>query len=138
MPGLGHSNELIARDEGLHTDFACLMYHHLVQKLSKETLHNMISEAVEIECEFVVSALPVDLIGINNRTMTTYIQFVADRLLAELGVPKLYNVKNPFSFMENISLEGKSNFFEKRVSEYQKYGVMAKRDDMKFTLDADF
>lgn len=138
MPGLGHSNELISRDEGLHTDFACLMYSHLKNKLSESIIHQIVSEAVKIECDFVSEALPVDLIGINSQTMATYIRFVADRLLNELGASKLYNDENPFDFMENISLESKSNFFEKRVSEYQKYGVMANREDMKFTLDADF
>jgi len=138
MMGLGHSNELIARDEGLHTDFACLMYHHLVNKLDNDKILQIVTQAVDIECEFVNEALPIDLIGINRDTMTVYIKFVADRLLNDLGVIKHYKVENPFPFMENISLEGKSNFFEKRVSEYQKYGVMSKRDDMKFTLDADF
>ena len=138
MPGLGHSNEFISRDEGLHTEFACLMYSHLNNKLTESEIHQIVSEAVDIECEFISEALPVDLIGINSRLMTIYIQFVADRLLCELGVSKLYGTENPFDFMENISLESKSNFFEKRVSEYQKYGVMSNRDEMKFTLDADF
>jgi len=138
MPGLSHSNELISRDEGLHTDFACLMYSHLRNKLPEAIIHEIVSEAVDLECEFVSEALSVDLIGINSDSMSTYIQFVADRLLTELGVNRLYFVSNPFDFMEAISLESKSNFFEKRVSEYQKYGVMSNRDDMKFTLDADF
>ena len=138
MPGLGHSNELISRDEGLHCDFSCLMYHHLRNKVPNDRIKEIVFEAVDIECEFITEALSSDLIGINSRTMATYIQFVADRLLVELGATKLYNVDNPFPFMENISLEGKANFFEKRVSEYQKYGVMARRDDMKFTMDADF
>lgn len=138
MPGLGHSNELISRDEGLHTDFACLMYSHLKHKLTELTIHQIVGEAVDIEIDFINDALSVDLIGINSQTMATYIRFVADRLLTELGVSKLYNAENPFDFMENISLEGKSNFFEKRVSEYQKSGVMSNRCDMKFTLDADF
>jgi len=138
MPGLGHSNELIARDEGLHTDFACLMYSLLKTKIPENQVKDIVGQAVWLECDFVTDALPVRLIGMNDKLMRQYVEFVADRLLVELGCTKLYNVENPFSFMENISLEGKSNFFEKRVSEYQKPGVMAKRSDMTFTLDADF
>merc|ERR1712154_590860 len=138
MPGLTFSNELISRDEGLHTDFACLMYSHLKNKLTEERVLKIVCEAVEIETEFLTDALPVSLIGMNCGLMTRYIQFVADRLLKELGCPKRWNVENPFDFMDNISLEGKTNFFEKRVGEYQKAGVMSKPEDMKFTLDADF
>lgn len=138
MPGLTFSNELISRDEGLHTDFACLMFKYLVQKPSKERVIEIIREAVLIEQEFLTKALPVDLLGMNCDLMSQYIEFVADRLLLELGIDKIYNTKNPFSFMEFISLEGKTNFFEKKVGEYQKWGVMANRLDNVFTLDADF
>ncbi|XP_054739635.1 ribonucleoside-diphosphate reductase subunit M2 [Anastrepha obliqua] len=138
MPGLTFSNELISRDEGLHCDFACLMFHHLVQKPSKERIVEIIAEAVKIEQEFLTDALPVNLIGMNCSLMSDYIEFVADRLLVELGVNKIYNSQNPFSFMELISLDGKTNFFEKKVGEYQKLGVTAKRMDHAFTLDADF
>jgi len=138
MPGLTFSNELISRDEGLHTDFACLMFHHLKNKPSEERIVGIISEAVEIEIEFLTEALPVKLIGMNCDLMSTYIKFVADRLLHELSCKKIYNVENPFDFMENISLDGKTNFFEKRVGDYQKAGVMSTREDNKFTLDADF
>jgi ribonucleoside-diphosphate reductase subunit M2 len=138
MPGLTFSNELISRDEGLHTDFACLMFHHLNHKPSEERIKEIVCEAVEIETEFLTEALPVNLIGMNCDLMTIYIQYVADRLLVELGCSKVYKVENPFDFMENISLDGKTNFFEKRVGEYQKAGVMSNKEDMKFTLDADF
>jgi ribonucleoside-diphosphate reductase subunit M2 len=138
MPGLTFSNELISRDEGLHCDFACLMFKHLVQKPPKERIIEIIAEAVKIEQEFLTQALPVDMLGMNCDLMSQYIEFVADRLLGELGVDKVYNTKNPFSFMEFISLEGKTNFFEKKVGEYQKYGVMSSRKDHVFTLDADF
>ena len=138
MPGLTFSNELISRDEGLHTDFACLMFRHLVNKPTEKRIKEIVCEAVKIETEFLTEALPVRLIGMNCQLMTLYIQFVADRLLIELECSKVYNVENPFDFMENISLDGKTNFFEKRVAEYQKAGVMSKNDDKKFTLDADF
>lgn len=138
MPGLTFSNELISRDEGLHCDFACLMFQHLVQRPSKERIVSIISEAVKIEQEFLTEALPVNLIGMNCKLMSEYIEFVADRLLTELGVGKIYNTKNPFTFMELISLDGKTNFFEKKVGEYQKWGVTANRLDNVFTLDADF
>ena len=141
MPGLSFSNELISRDEGLHCDFACLIYNnHVKNKLPKETIMKMISDAVEIEKEFVTDALPVGLIGMNSDLMCEYIEFVADRLLMELNCEKLYNAKNPFDFMEMISLQGKTNFFEKRVGEYQKAGVMndGNTDDQKFSLDEDF
>merc|ERR1711884_504275 len=136
MPGLTFSNELISRDEGLHTDFACLMFKHLVNKPDKERVLEIVKDAVDIECEFLTDALPVALIGMNNELMTQYIKFVADRLLMELDGDKYYNVVNPFDFMEIISLEGKTNFFEKRVGEYQKMGVMGSKEDNKFTLDA--
>jgi len=139
MPGLTFSNELISRDEGLHTDFACLMFKHLVNKPSESQIKSIVSDAVKIEQEFLTDALPVNLIGMNCNLMRQYIEFVADRLLLELGCSKLYNVENPFDFMENISLEGKTNFFEKRVGEYQKCGVMSSsKDERSFTLDADF
>lgn len=138
MPGLTFSNELISRDEGLHTDFACLMYSHLKHKLPEKRVLQIVCEAVEIEIEFLTDALPVNLIGMNCDLMAQYIKYVADRLLVELGCSKCYNVKNPFDFMENISLEGKTNFFEKRVGEYQKAGVMSNEEDRKFSLDEDF
>merc|ERR1712045_607765 len=138
MPGLTFSNELIPRDEGLHTDFACLMYKHLVNKLSEKRVLQIVCEAVEIEIEFLTEALPCRLIGMNGDLMSQYIKYVADRLLLELGCNKVYNVENPFDFMENISLDGKTNFFERRVGDYQKAGVMSTPDQMKFTLDAEF
>jgi ribonucleoside-diphosphate reductase beta chain len=139
MPGLSFSNELISRDEGLHCDFACLLYNnHIQNKLPKETITQIITDAVEIEKIFVTEALPVRLIGMNSDLMCQYIEFVADRLLVELGNEKVYNVSNPFDFMELISLQGKTNFFEKRVGEYQKAGVMSGKDDNVFKLDEDF
>ncbi|XP_041661253.1 ribonucleoside-diphosphate reductase subunit M2 isoform X2 [Cheilinus undulatus] len=138
MPGLTFSNELISRDEGLHCDFACLMFKHLVNKPSAETVTSIIKNAVEIEQEFLTEALPVKLIGMNCDLMKQYIEFVADRLMLELGFNKIYRVENPFDFMENISLEGKTNFFEKRVGEYQRMGVMSGTTDNTFRLDADF
>lgn len=139
MPGLAFSNELISRDEGLHCDFACLLYNQLVNKLDPKEVTAIITEAVEYEKEFVTDAIPVALIGMNAKLMCQYIEFVADRLLGELGCPKVYNATNPFDFMEMISLQGKTNFFEKRVSEYQKAGVMGGgTDNHSFTTDADF
>jgi ribonucleoside-diphosphate reductase beta chain len=142
MPGLSFSNELISRDEGMHCDFACLLYtRHLVNKMPKATVEKIIRDAVEIEKEFICDALPVRLIGMNSDLMSQYIEFVADRLLVELGNEKIYNTANPFDFMEMISLQGKTNFFEKRVAEYQKAGVSNTSDDNAnhgFTLDADF
>ncbi len=139
MPGLSFSNELISRDEGMHCDFACLLYNnHIQQPLPVETVTKMIKDAVDIEKEFVSDALPVNLIGMNSDMMCQYIEFVADRLLASLGCPKIYKAENPFPWMELISLQGKTNFFEKRVGDYQKSGVMADRDKQVFTLDEDF
>ncbi|MGD1840804.1 MAG: ribonucleoside-diphosphate reductase small subunit [Thermonemataceae bacterium] len=139
MPGLSFSNELISRDEGLHCDFACLLYtKYLKNKLPEQTVVDLITDAVVIEKEFITEALPVDLIGMNARLMSQYIEFVADRLLDTLECPKQYNVTNPFPFMDMISLQGKTNFFEKRVAEYQKAGVMANKDEQKFSLDEDF
>ena len=139
MPGLTFSNELISRDEGMHCDFACLLYNnHIVNKLPKETIQTLITDAVAIEKEFVTDALPVNLIGMNADLMCQYIEFVADRLLVSLGNPKVYNVENPFPWMDMISLQGKTNFFEKRVGDYQKAGVMAEKENQVFTLEADF
>ncbi len=143
MPGLTFSNELISRDEGLHTDFACLLYtKHLRHKLPEEQVRRIITDAVAIEKEFVTDALPVKLIGMNAALMQQYIEFVADRLLVSLGCDKVYRATNPFDFMEMISLQGKTNFFEKRVAEYQKAGVMDKQDASastpKFSLEEDF
>jgi ribonucleotide reductase beta subunit family protein with ferritin-like domain len=123
LPGLTFSNELISRDEGLHTEFAVTMYSKMLHKISKELVTTIVMDAVEIESEFICESLPCSLIGMNARDMTQYIQFVADRLLLQLGNSKVYNVTNPFDFMELISLEGKTNFFEKKVSEYSKPGV---------------
>jgi len=140
MPGLTFSNELISRDEGLHCDFACMLYNnHLVNKLPKEEVAKIIRDAVEIEKEFVVESLPVRLIGMNSDLMCQYIEFVADRLLSELGNEKIYNASNPFDFMDMINLQGKTNFFEKRVGEYQKAGVLNKNEsDGKISFDEDF
>jgi ribonucleoside-diphosphate reductase subunit M2 len=125
MPGLTFSNELISRDEGMHTDFACLLFSMLKKRPSQESVLAIITEAVEIEQEFLTDALPCALLGMNATLMRQYIEFVADRLLLALGNTKYYNATNPFDFMENISLAGKTNFFEKRVGDYQKAGVMA-------------
>jgi ribonucleoside-diphosphate reductase subunit M2 len=142
MPGLTFSNELISRDEGLHAEFACLLYGMLQNKLPDQVVHDMIRGAVEVERHFICEALSCDLIGMNNELMTRYIEFVADRLLVSLGHPKLFNASNPFDWMELISLQGKTNFFEKRVGEYQKAGVMAsaggKEEVVGFALDVDF
>lgn len=139
MPGLAFSNELISRDEGMHCDFACLLYNdHIQNKLSIQTIQDLITDAVSIEKEFVSDALPVGLIGMNADLMCQYIEFVADRLLVSLGNPKVYNVENPFPWMDLISLQGKTNFFEKRVGDYQKSGVMADKDKQVFSLDEDF
>jgi len=142
MPGLSFSNELISRDEGLHCDFACLLYtKHLVNKLDKDKVKAIITDAVEIEKEFVTDALPVKLIGMNADLMQQYIEFVADRLLVELGCERVYNSTNPFDFMELISLQGKTNFFEKRVAEYQKAGVKSQGEESRgnaFSLNEDF
>ncbi len=138
MPGLSFSNELISRDEGLHCDFACLLYNMLENPLPKEQVTAIIKDAVGIEQEFVTDALPVDLIGMNSKMMSQYIEFVADRLLVALSCERIYNVSNPFDFMEMISLQGKTNFFEKRVGEYQKASVRSKKEDNVFNLDEDF
>jgi ribonucleoside-diphosphate reductase beta chain len=138
MPGLTFSNELISRDEGLHCDFACLLYSQLINQLPKEKVSEIITDAVSIEKEFVTESLPVRLIGMNADMMCQYIEFVADRLLVALGCNKVYNATNPFDFMELISLQGKTNFFEKRVAEYQKSGVMGSKDTNVFSLEEDF
>ncbi len=139
MPGLSFSNELISRDEGLHCDFACLLYtKYIKNKLPEDKVKEIILDAVEIEKEFITDALPVDLIGMNSKLMSQYIEFVADRLLLELGCSKAFNASNPFDFMDMISLQGKTNFFEKRVAEYQKAGVMDNGEGNKFSLNEDF
>ena len=142
MPGLTFSNELISRDEGLHCDFACLLHNQLIRGAGENIIHRIISEAVEIETEFVTSALPVELIGMNAGLMRQYIEFVADRLLVSLGASKLYDVTNPFPWMEMISMQGKTNFFEKRVGEYQKSGVKDGATlgsvQQRFSVDEDF
>jgi len=138
MPGLTFSNELISRDEGMHCEFACLLYKMLENKLSKEAATAIITDAVEIEKEFINDALPVSLIGMNAKLMSQYIEFVADRWLVELGYDKVYNSANPFDFMEMISLQGKTNFFEKRVGDYQKSGVLNTPEAKSFSLDEDF
>ncbi|KAL8424606.1 hypothetical protein Efla_003722 [Eimeria flavescens] len=139
MPGLTFSNELISRDEGLHADFGCLMYSMLKTRLSEQVLHKIVKEAVEVEKAFICDALPCHLIGMNSALMSQYIEFVADRLLSCLGAAKVFLAKNPFDFMELISLQGKTNFFEKRVGDYQKAGVMVQnKADQAFSLDADF
>ena len=144
MPGLSFSNELISRDEGMHCDFACLIYSMLENKLSEKRVREIICGAVDCEREFITDALPVSLIGMNAEQMTQYIMFCADRLLTQLGCSKVYNVTNPFEWMEMISLQGKTNFFEKRVGEYAKSKVGSKSTaeekdkENAFSLDADF
>ncbi|WP_298713292.1 ribonucleoside-diphosphate reductase small subunit [Chitinophaga sp.] len=138
MPGLTFSNELISRDEGLHCEFACLLYSMLEGKLPEKEVHEIISDAVTIEKEFITEALPAALIGMNADLMKQYIEFVADRWLVALGCSKIYNSANPFDFMEMISLQGKTNFFEKRVGDYQKAGVMGEKGTQTFSLDEDF
>jgi ribonucleotide reductase beta subunit family protein with ferritin-like domain len=138
LPGLTFSNELISRDEGLHTEFAVEMYHKLEHKITPDMIAKIVKEAVVIETEFICEALPCSLIGMNSRDMTQYIQFVADRLAQQLGILKIYKVSNPFDFMELISLEGKTNFFEKKVSEYSKPGVGMNSEDMKIKFDEEF
>ena len=140
MAGLCTSNEFISRDEGLHCQFACLMHSLLNEneKVNAATITEIITEAVAIEKEFILEALPVSLIGMNAESMSQYIEFVADHWLQQLGAPKFYNAKNPFEWMELISLEGKTNFFEKRVSEYQRPGVLGEKQSHTFTLDAEF
>lgn len=137
MKGLTFSNELIARDEGLHRDFAILLHNKLSNKVPTGTIHQIIAEAVEVEKEFITEALPVSLLGMNCKQMSEYIEFVADHLCVSLGAPKIYGTANPFVWMEQISMQGKTNFFERRVAEYQKAGVMSDVQE-KFSLDMDF
>ncbi len=138
MPGLTLSNEFIARDEGLHTEFACLLYSKIVNRLPKQKVHTLIREAVKIEKKFITKSLPCELIGMNAKLMAQYIEFVADRLCIQLGYPKIYHSSNPFDFMERISLENKDNFFEKRVSTYAKAAAGKNAEDMKFATNEDF
>ena len=142
MQGLTYSNELISRDEGLHCDFACMLQNKLVKGAGENMIHRIISEAVAIEIEFVTEALPVSLIGMNAEWMAQYIKFVADRLLMSLGATKLYGAENPFPWMEMISMQGKTNFFERRVAEYQKAGVMSSNGlgavQQRFSMEEDF
>jgi len=143
MPGLAFSNELIARDEGAHTEFACLLYNTLkkngtIEALSQEDIYEMFKEAVDLEIEFACDALPVDLIGMNKTLMEQYIKFCADSLLVSLGCSKFYKESNPFEFMEMISLQTKSNFFEKRVGDYRKAGVGNTQEENKISFDEDF
>ena len=139
MPGLAFSNELISRDEGLHCEFACLLYRMLKNRLSQEEVFSIIADAVAIEKEFITDALPVALIGMNAKLMSQYIEFVADRWLSELGYDKMFGATNPFDFMEMISLQGKTNFFEKRVGDYQKSGVLSVNESSQaFSLDEEF
>jgi ribonucleotide reductase beta subunit family protein with ferritin-like domain len=138
MPGLTLSNEFIARDEGLHTEFACLLYSKIVNRLPKQKVHKMVREAVKIEKHFITKALPCELIGMNADLMCQYIEFVADRLMLQVGYPKIYRSANPFPFMENMSLENKDNFFEKRVSTYAKATVGKDPALMTFATNADF
>lgn len=138
LPGLSFSNELISRDEGMHCDFACLLYSKLVNRLSQEVVFDIIDSAVTIESEFVSEALPVELIGMNSKLMVQYIKFCADRLLVALKYDKFYNVSNPFDWMEMISLQGKTNFFEKRVSEYSMSGVGVESSQQAIAFDEDF
>jgi ribonucleotide reductase beta subunit family protein with ferritin-like domain len=138
MPGLTTSNEFIARDEGMHTDFACLLYGKVVNRLKKGQINKIIREAVTIEKNFITKSLPCELIGMNAELMSQYIEFVADRLVMQLGYPKIYNAANPFEFMERISLEGKDNFFEKKVSNYAKAAVGKTQEQMSFSMEADF
>jgi len=138
MPGLTISNEFISRDEALHTEFAVLLYSYIKNKLSEKTIHIIIKEAVALEKEFIIDAIPCAMIGMNSDLMSQYIEYVADRLVVQLGYNKIYNVNNPFSFMELISMENKTNFFEERVTNYSKAGVGRNKEDMVFSLDADF
>ena len=137
MPGLCNSNELIARDEGLHTKFAVLLYSMLNDKVPEDEVHGIFKEAVEIEREFICDSLPCALIGMNSKSMTTYIEYVADRLLVELNYNKIWNAVNPFDFMESISVEGKTNFFEQRPTQYQNASILNKNKDA-FTITEDF
>lgn len=140
MPGLTFSNELISRDEGMHCDFAVHLHeHHLVNKVPKERITEIIVDALNIEREFITESLPASLIGMNANLMSQYLEFVTDCLLDDLNCEKVYNTANPFDFMDMISLQGKTNFFEKRVGDYQKAGVLNKEvDEDKYNMDFDF
>ena len=141
MPGLTFSNELISRDEGVHCDFAVHLHNnHMINKVPKERIKEILVDALNIEREFITESLPVSLIGMNAKLMTQYLEFVTDRLLDQFGCEKEFNFSNPFDFMDMINLQGKTNFFEKRVSEYQKAGVLNndKKDESNFGLDDDF
>jgi ribonucleoside-diphosphate reductase beta chain len=139
MPGLSFSNELISRDEGMHCDFAVHLHNnHIINKVSPDRIKEILTSALEIEKEFITESLPVRLIGMNSELMIQYLEFVTDRLLVELGCSRVYNSENPFDFMANIALQGKTNFFEKRVGEYQKAGIMNKSEDDPFGFDTDF
>ena len=138
VKALGTSNELISRDEGMHTDFAVLLYNYIENKLSDNEFNLIMREAVEIEKEFITKSIPCNLIGMNSKLMEQYIEYVADRLIQQLGYNKIYNSKNPFKFMENMSVTGKTNFFEKRVSEYRMTNVNKTQDDLEFSLEATF
>jgi ribonucleoside-diphosphate reductase beta chain len=140
MPGLTFSNELISRDEGVHCDFAVHLHNHnLVNKVPPARIKEILLDALNIEREFITESLPASLIGMNAKLMTQYLEFVTDRLLVELGLEKEFNVTNPFDFMDMISLQGKTNFFEKRVGEYQKAGVLNnEKQETKISFDADF
>jgi ribonucleotide reductase beta subunit family protein with ferritin-like domain len=138
MPGLTTSNEFISRDEGLHTDFACLLYKSIISPVRKSKLVEIVKEAVDIEKEFICESLPCRLLGMNQELMSQYIEFVADRLVVQLGYAKIYGTANPFDFMERISLESKENFFEKRISNYSKAGVGRDKEEMVFGTDGEF
>lgn len=138
MDGLCKSNELISRDEGMHTNFAILLYSMLSTKIDKTTVHNMFKEAVEIESKFICESLPCAMIGMNSELMTQYIKFVSDRLLVDLGYPKLFNISNPFDFMESMSIEGKTNFFESRPTQYQNASVLNKSRKNVYDFNEDF
>jgi len=138
LPGLAFYNEFISRDEGLHVHGCVVLYSYLRHKLADQEIYDIVDEAVQVECEFITQSLPVMLIGMNSDLMIQYVKFVADYYLQQLGVRQLYHVPNPFDFMENISLQGKTNFFERGVTEYQRSGVLSKPEDHVFTLDAEF
>tara|TARA_Y100000310_G_C20562236_1_gene753625 strand:+ start:52 stop:1029 length:978 start_codon:yes stop_codon:yes gene_type:complete len=138
MPGLTVSNEFISRDEGLHTEFAVLLYQYIVNKLSEDTIRAIIREAVDIEKEFIIDSIPCAMIGMNSKLMSNYIEFVADRLVVQFGCSKLYGTQNPFDFMELISIENKTNFFEERVTSYSKAGIGREKETMTFSTDAEF
>jgi ribonucleoside-diphosphate reductase beta chain len=141
MQGLSFSNELISRDEGMHVEFAVLLYSKIQNRLPQELVHNIVKEAVEVEKNFIIESIPCSMLGMNADLMSIYIEFVADRLLTQLNYDKIWNSNNPFPFMERISIESKTNFFESRVSQYSKANVGGKQehtDIRKFSLDADF